>query len=90
MKSMDSPPTGELGSPLSPPSPTTPAPDSIEGEKLRDEKEATPVLTEPHYEGPVHERWNSSTTTIIRYLSTLLAFLVMGVSDASVGVSLYT
>lgn len=37
----------------------------------------------PHEE--VQERWNSSTTNILRYLEVLLAFVVMGINDASVG-----
>lgn len=87
------PPAGELGTSSSPPSLTTPAPDSIEEKKANIEKEATSVSTaQPHDEDPkpVHERWNSSSTNVTRYLQTLLAFLVMGVSDASLGVSFPT
>jgi hypothetical protein len=34
------------------------------------------------------EKWNSSKINAFRYLETLLAFLIMGANDASVGVSL--
>jgi hypothetical protein len=85
---------GELGT-SSPPSLTTPAPDSIDEKKANIEKEATSVSTaqaqDPDQDAePARERWNSSSTNITRYLQTLLAFLVMGVSDASLGVSFPT
>lgn len=90
---MDVPlPKGELGT-SSTPSPTTPAPDSIDEKKANIEQEATSVsTTQPHdqEQDVVRERWNSSPTNIARYLQTLLAFLVMGVSDASLGVSFPT
>ncbi|OBT65613.1 hypothetical protein VE03_05596 [Pseudogymnoascus sp. 23342-1-I1] len=91
---MEPPPSkGELGTSPSPPSPTTPAPDSID-EKKANIQEATSVSTaQPQDQGQdqeqdvglARERWNSSSTNVARYLQTLLAFLVMGVSDASLG-----
>ena len=91
---MESPlPKGELGT-SSPPSPTTPAPDSIDEKKANVEREATSSVStaQPHDQESevVRERWNSSPTNVTRYLQTLLAFLVMGVSDASLGVSFHT
>lgn len=93
---MDPPlPAGELGTSPSPLSPTTPAPDSFEEKKDNIEKEATSVSTaQPNDQDQdlklTRERWNSSSTNVTRYLQTLLAFLVMGVSDASLGVSFST
>lgn len=94
---METPPkAGELGT--SPSQTTTPAPDSFEEKKANIEKEATSVSTAQPQDhdldqdqdqdvDPVLERWNSSSINVTRYLQTLLAFLVMGVSDASLGVS---
>lgn len=100
IESMEPPPSkGELGTSPTSPSPTTPAPDSID-EKNGNVQEATSVSTaqpqdqdqdqDQEEDAPVHERWNSSPINVTRYLQTLLAFLVMGVSDASLGVSFST
>lgn len=55
------------------------------------------VEEEEEEESPQHisqdfsrERWNSLATNIFRFLETLLAFVVLGTHDASVGVREHT
>lgn len=52
-----------------------------------DEKGIAAMAHEPKPVEEEQERWNESKLMIIRYLQTLAAFIIMGMNDASVGVS---
>lgn len=51
------------------------------------EKQGPEAIQQEISQDNVHERWNSSTINIFRYLETLVAFTIMGINDGSLGVS---
>lgn len=57
---------------------------------MTSEKQSVTAISQQISQDHVQERWNSSTINIFRYLETLVAFVVMGVNDASLGVSEHT
>jgi hypothetical protein len=57
---------------------------------MTSEKQSVTAISQQISQDHVQERWNSSTINIFRYLETLVAFVVMGINDASLGVSEHT
>jgi len=70
--------------------PVPPTEDSSIAQEVINEKEICTVIPQQIPQDLIHERWNSSTTNVFRYLETLVAFVIMGVNDASIGVSGHT
>jgi len=54
------------------------------------EKQGPTAISQQISQDHVQEKWNSSTINIFRYLESLVAFVIMGVNDASLGVSEHT